>query len=252
MCTLSIINNIDEIIITMNRDEHRQRDEENYLINNNNNADKINIVYPVDSQAGGSWFGCNEKGVVLALLNRYQDPVSENKLSRGGIITMLSCAGNLEQVVNCFGTLQLERYNPFDLFIISNYGKIRCSWNGRLSTIEEINSNSGYIHSSSFVDREKTLLWRQNYFNQWMSKVGNEKLNEKYILKSIHLQQDKKNLSRSILMSREHSHTKSICQAKISTSTLDFNYYPQKILNQLKDFSDFHSPLIQSVHMAIL
>ena len=54
----------------MNRDELRTRQETNEILNQS--SDLTNYYHPVDLLSGGTWFGYNNKGLVMALLNRYQ------------------------------------------------------------------------------------------------------------------------------------------------------------------------------------
>ncbi len=234
MCTLSIFNNKDEIIVTMNRDEHRQREEENRLILNHKNSSKIKIVYPVDKLAGGSWFGGNEHGVVLALLNRYQDSVSENKATRGEIIPLLLGCEDITHILSQLDTLNTRRYNPFDLIIVTSNSSYCFSWNGESTQLTALDLEKPYFISSSSVDREAVLSWRQRFFSRLIKEKYPDKISAVQILKNIHLQQLKTDKSKSIFMSRDHSHTKSICQARISRTDLNFIYYPQKSLKKLR------------------
>jgi len=117
MCTLSAFQQDGDIIITMNRDEIRTRAEAKYLTQNN--SEKITTIYPVDTQAGGSWFGFNEKGLVLALLNRYQNDALDNAMSRGEIIPKMLKTGSIDQGLKYLEMMEVRQYSPFDLMLFS-------------------------------------------------------------------------------------------------------------------------------------
>ncbi len=239
MCTLSIIKIIgaghdDGLVITMNRDERRSRHEAAQPVINRNNPQQNTIIYPQDLHAGGSWFGVSDAGIVLGLLNRYQNPVYENLNSRGEIIPLLLSSGDLNHILSRLETLPFRHYNAFDLIMISTRKSYRFCWDGENTRLTLLNLEKAYFISSSSVDRERVLLWRESFFNGYIKQKSPEKLSAMQILRAIHLQQIENHKSRSIFMSRRHSHTKSICQVVLSETSLQFNYFPQKNLKQLK------------------
>ena len=70
MCTVSIVNRGDSILVTMNRDERRERSEEGMFSYRKQGVD---LLFPRDGLAGGSWIACSERGELACLLNRYDD-----------------------------------------------------------------------------------------------------------------------------------------------------------------------------------
>ena len=67
----------------------------------------------------GTWFGINQDGLAMALLNRYQDPIKDTKLSRGRFIPKLLLEKNFEAIKNKFQKLHDQNDNSFDLIILS-------------------------------------------------------------------------------------------------------------------------------------
>ncbi len=228
MCTLSVIKNEVGLIMTMNRDEHRLRHESEKL-SAVQLRDGCKVVFPTDLKSGGSWFGFNQRGVVLALLNRYQDPLKMDVISRGEIIPKALSQGISDNVFDFCGSLAVESYNPFDLIMISTGNCYQFKWTGNDYKIVPITINPSYFKTSSSVEMNSTLSWRSQFFEKWMKNNKNT-INSESILKNIHLEQAVENKSRSIFMSREHSHSKSVCQVLLTNSNLVFQYYPQSSL----------------------
>ena len=91
MCTVSFIPTGNKVIITSNRDEKIVRPAAFPPKKMMCTADGA-IYYPVDAQAGGTWFIANNKGDVGVLLNgAYQkhQPKPSYKQSRGSILPAL-------------------------------------------------------------------------------------------------------------------------------------------------------------------
>ena len=79
----------------MNRDESRARHEAGIKARE---ASKVNLLFPVDGLAGGTWFGINDSGVVMALLNRYQAQHVRNPITRGKIIPNCLSRGSYNNI----------------------------------------------------------------------------------------------------------------------------------------------------------
>ena len=75
--------------------------------------------FQVEHCLKGTWFGINQDGLAMALLNRYQDPIKDTKLSRGRFIPKLLLEKNFEAIKNKFQKLHDQNDNSFDLIILS-------------------------------------------------------------------------------------------------------------------------------------
>ena len=226
MCTLSLFQNNSELIITMNRDESRLRHEAGIKEHAFNG---IHTLFPVDGLAGGTWFGINDTGVVMALLNRYQDPQKQGAPTRGQIIPMALVEGNYKQVIQHLNNIDFRDFNPFDLFLFSLENNHHFSWNGQVMTTNKHTENALQF-SSSGLNTDVVLATRQARFKQqiplhktWQAAT---------ILTQLHLHQDPQDTSQSVLMDRPHTHTKSICQVRLNSRQSQFTYYPETSLNQ--------------------
>lgn len=200
----------------MNRDEVRGRDETNEIYQNEG------IYYPVDKTAGGTWFGFNQDGTVMALLNRYQDKQIDTVNSRGLVIPALLKSQNISVDLD---KLLEKDFNPFDLIIINHIQIIHCCWNGKELSIST--KSYPFFISSSSIDSQRVLNYRSRKFFDFDAASGRN------ILTDLHLFQDINNTSASIYMSRDITHTKSISQLCLKSESLNYHYFTEKNLAKL-------------------
>jgi len=226
MCTLSVLRLSNLLVITMNRDEARLRHEAGLKEQQKNG---IELLYPIDGQAGGTWFGLNNHGVVLALLNRYQDPQTSGAPTRGNIIPQALAYGDFNLVKKHLSDQNYQHYNPFDLLLISPGECLHLSWNGRRLSIYNANQEA-LLLSSSALNTDAVLAKRQERFQQWLTR--SPELSAAAVLQQIHLQHDLGSPADSVLMDRSDAHSKSICQVLLDANGCEFNYYPQDSLQQ--------------------
>ncbi|MFQ5837544.1 MAG: NRDE family protein [Thermoplasmata archaeon] len=115
MCTLLLLRQLVErypIFLVMNRDEAYRRPSEDPSLT----RDGRTIVAPRDLQAGGTWIGVNDLGLVVAISNRHEGTFDSSRRSRG-----LLCLEALERTsaldVKDFVERELleVEYNPFNL-----------------------------------------------------------------------------------------------------------------------------------------
>ena len=230
MCSLSIVERGAQRFITMNRDEARSRHEYPSLFS----ADATHpMVYPRDAQAGGTWFGVNGAGIVLALLNRYQDPQVQGKHSRGWLIPELlklpTVAAMRAQFDGVEPALFVSDYNPFDLVFIDAKHVLRLSWNGAQATWHE-HSAPCFFTSSSLRPLEVIAL-RETTFDDWQSKSAGTDLDAESILHTLHWA-DKADAQTAIRMRREQTHSKSLCQVTLASQTLRLSYWNEDALSK--------------------
>jgi uncharacterized protein with NRDE domain len=222
MCTLSIYSSKQQCIVTMNRDELRSRFEEGILFRRQDA--ELKYCYPVDADSKGTWFGANNNGVILCLLNRYQDIAQSNTLSRGIIIPTALKLGDAEKIKIHLKSLYYSSFQPFDLIMIYQQQLIHFQWNGQQATHQILEAKPWYMLTSSFLNAEQVKKYRHDLFKQWRIKLEDEKIHPEHIIKGFHLVQNETMKTHSILMEREKSHTKSIVQAHIKGKDLRLKY----------------------------
>lgn len=82
---------------------------------------KVRAIWPADGEAGGTWIGATDRGLVLSLLNLNPEesvalPEAGRLLSRGRVIpTLLGRSTRLQGVSSEIERLELDRLAPFRL-----------------------------------------------------------------------------------------------------------------------------------------
>ncbi|MEE1674673.1 NRDE family protein [Agarivorans aestuarii] len=223
MCTVSVLKLGQQTVVTMNRDEARHRHEAG--IKQQTHGD-TQLLYPVDGQAGGTWFGFNNHGLVLALLNRYQDPQHSGAPSRGKIIPQALALGSYQAVEQHLAEQNYQHFNPFDLLLVSAKHCQHFSWSGKHLSQQPLNDKAIQL-SSSALNTQQVLASRKLRFQQWLAQQPSS---AERVLSDIHLQQCQENRSHSVLMDRDEAHSKSICQVRLSSQHSEFDYYPEASL----------------------
>ncbi|MDP1931786.1 MAG: NRDE family protein [Gammaproteobacteria bacterium] len=233
MCTLTVIRGAHGLIVTINRDEQRTRQEVGTLLTGRSDVTGLYYCHPLDSLHGGTWFGCNSAGVVLALLNRYPEQPVEFPESRGLIISSLISYGSVAEILQLLREGAARNCNPHDLILIDKDTLVRCTWDGSTCQISEGHTRSAFMLSSSSVFPARTIAYRQELFQKWLNETEEDSRGATQILSQFHLQQDPADPSASVLMSRPHSHTKSITQARLAEDAVDFVYLNEATVRDL-------------------
>ena len=246
MCTLTIYSGKKRCVVTMNRDELRTRKEAGVLYSRSSN--NARLFYPVDLNSGGTWFGANNMGVILCLLNRYQAPETVNPKSRGTIIPEALEQGGVAAVSAWLERLEFSRYNPFDLFLVAKKKIIHFSWDSSVYQVEEIEAKHWFIFTSSSLLTEEVTAFRQNIFKAWTRELGKKLSHADEIIRGFHLIQIDGLESHSVLMEREKSHTRSVVQADLMGKELILKYIPEVLENPIDaPLSSAHIEKIQIV-----
>jgi uncharacterized protein with NRDE domain len=239
-----------KLIVTMNRDEAIDRLEgEPVTLYDDSGA--LDYWHPTDAPTGGTWFGVNGEGMVMALLNRYQDinlnqniPLqsqnlrsdhsfekhlkNDKYLSRGLIIPALLPCKSIEEVLRKCTTFDWSRYAPFDLFIFYRDGHHQLKWSNNVLSMMNDRSKAPFFYTSSSVDFEDAKLYRESVFKQF---VENSLPNKNFesaandAVSLLHESYCNRNRSLSINMRRPGRHTKSISQVRVNDG-LAMHYWP--------------------------
>ncbi len=112
MCTLSFAPTRNGFVAAMNRDESLAREIANppQIFSLPNTL----AVYPSET-SGGTWIGANDRGLLLALLNKNVDPGSKKQQSRGTLIPNLVAAHSLAEVEGRLRSTKIAGMLPFRL-----------------------------------------------------------------------------------------------------------------------------------------
>jgi len=219
MCTVTFLplSNTD-FILTSNRDEQKQRETlppKTYI------DDGVELFFPKDKLAGGTWIGTSSKKRLICVLNGAFIKHKRNtpyKKSRGVIAKELLKTTHL---LNSIEQLDLTKIEPFTMVIVD--------WNHQLSLYELIwdnhkkhfskLENKAKIWSSSTLYTEEVKETRKHWFQNWLQ---NNEFSTENILKFHHSEIGEK--EQSILMKRKNVETVSITSVKKTSNTISMLY----------------------------
>ncbi len=224
MCTVTIKRDADSVCVTMNRDEQRDRSEaglSNTILNN------VAMAFPQDGLSKGTWIGVGQQGVILCLMNRYDQAADPAAESRGNIIPDALAKGDFTEIIAWLEEgLAVATYNPFTLFVISMQHSIRFDWTGQHWHVEQLSSQVWYMATSSSEDSQQVSEYRAAQFDRWLR--TRESYNNDFPL--YHFQHDHQLPRQSVLVSRPKVHTKSITQVVMTSQQADIKYLPEDAL----------------------
>ncbi|AUC21122.1 MULTISPECIES: NRDE family protein [Polaribacter] len=229
MCTVSYLplgNN--DFILTSNRDETPLRNTippQNYIENG------VQLTYPKDELAGGTWIGLSDKSRLVCLLNggfKIHTRKSSYKISRGIIVKNILSADDGVAYVNNYDFTEIE---PFTLVLVD--------WKNQLETYELVwDGNTKHfnkllqepkIWSSSTLYTEEMKEMRQVWFSNWL--LENDEFHQEKIVE-FHQNENLGTLGTSPKMKREFVETVSVTSVKKEKSNVNITYLD--VLNPLK------------------
>lgn len=180
MCTVTFLplkNN--DFIFTSNRDETPLRKTiapKKYVEN------EVELRYPKDEIAGGTWIGTSDKQRLICVLNGgFKNHVRKlpYRMSRGIVVKEALMADDVLEYINSFDFTNIE---PFTLIIVDwKNGLIAFElvWDGMQKHLSQL-KNEPKIWSSSTLYTAEMKKEREGWFQNWLQE--NENYNQKDIL----------------------------------------------------------------------
>lgn len=220
MCTVTYLPiNKHNFILTSNRDEQATRitfPPKMY------HEGSIEMMYPKDKVAGGTWIGASTMKRLVCVLNgafiKHKRKLPYSK-SRGIIAKEILAA---EKLVPAVQNLSLVGVEPFTMVIVD--------WNNEVPELSELIWDTKTVYFSSLKNEPK--IWssstlytdeikevRKKWFSEWLK---SNKLNNKSILSFHHSEIGDK--SQSVLMKRSYVETVSITSVIKKGSDIVMNY----------------------------
>lgn len=205
MCTVTFLPLADDsFILTSNRDEQKNRETippKKYI------EDGVELIYPKDKIAGGTWIGTSSKKRLICVLNgafeKHKRKQSYTK-SRGVLAKeILKSENSLKYIED----LDLEGIEPFTLIFVDweeDLSVYELIWDENTKHFKKL-KNEPHIWSSSTLYEKEMRNVRQQWFEKWI--VENE-FSTNTILKFHHSEIGDK--EQSILMKRPNVETVSI------------------------------------------
>lgn len=162
MCTVTYVPLQEKgYFLTSNRDEAPHRAATGLM---DSLLDKTRVLFPKDSEAGGTWIGVNHWGVTLCLLNgafQLHQRRLPYRMSRG--LLMLDFLKQ-EKPVECFLSEDLQGIEPFTLVAVSTEALWELRWDGQSRFARELNNDEPHIWSSSTLYDTAMQRKRKGWF----------------------------------------------------------------------------------------
>lgn len=221
MCTLTFVpKSINDFIITSNRDEDPARAT---ISPARYEKDGVQLLYPKDALAGGTWIGVSTQNRFICLLNggfTIHKRADSYRMSRGVIVTKLLTAPNFKEAIKNFNFNEIE---PFTIIIVEwekTAAIFELVWDGTQSHFKE-KSWAPHIWSSSLLYTSESKKLREQWFSDFL--LSTLQPNAAEIL-DFHKTAGQKYTENALVMDRQFVKTKSITQVKKEVETIHMRY----------------------------
>lgn len=162
MCTVTYTPAGTKVLLTSNRDEKYTRlpaTPPSFYTNNQNT-----LVYPADTEKGGTWIAMKDTGEAAVLLNgafRKHRPAPSYQRSRG--LILLDVLSN-ERPSDFLNTLLLKDVEPFTLVLFENNSLSEMRWDGHKKNHRQLPASKAHIWSSVTLYDELIADKRARWF----------------------------------------------------------------------------------------
>jgi hypothetical protein len=120
----------------------------------------VHWLAPRDAESQGTWIGANDRGLALAILNRWHEsPIATEGpwTSRGLLVRDLLDAPSIAAVKHRLEGADLSVYQPFTLAAFEPGLDLSVfAWNGRAPVLDQV-PDTGLVLTSSGYDQEAAL-----------------------------------------------------------------------------------------------
>jgi len=220
MCTVTFLPLPNSnFILTSNRDEQPLRET---FAPKKYEENGIEMLFPKDKIAGGTWIGVSSKNRLVCVLNgAYKKHTRKEiyKKSRGVIAKEILKTSNLNKYID---HLDLEEIEPFTMVIVDwNDGVLNLFefiWDETKKYFNKL-KNEPQIWSSSTLYVDAIKQTREKWFHNWTT---NNEFTSSTILNFHHSEIGDK--EQSIFMKRSYVETVSITSVKKENTTIEMRY----------------------------
>ena len=168
MCTVTFIPLKERIFLTSNRDEKNVRASAVYPAVYEFPSGKI--MFPRDSDAGGTWISVHQNGNAIVLLNGglvKHIPAPPYRKSRGLILLDLI---DTHEPYQAFAKLDLDDIEPFTTIIWEHGTLHECRWDGFRKYTKRPDPSLPHIWSSVTLYTPEVIAKREGWFANWLNK----------------------------------------------------------------------------------
>ncbi|SRR5258706_2310774 len=169
MCTVTFIPVRDNFFITSNRDEKNNRKKAITPFVYNNNG--WNLVYPKDTDAGGTWIAVKENGDAAVLLNGafiYHAPEPPYRKSRGQLFLEVLATNHPAWT---FSKIDLMGIEPFTLIIFESNSLYEFRWDGIEKYCKQLSNSRPHIWSSATLYDGLVIKKREQWFAKFLNQT---------------------------------------------------------------------------------
>ena len=230
MCTLSWIRGATGYSVFMNRDEQPTRAPG---LPPAIHEGQVRWIAPIDGQSHGTWIGANDRGLTLAILNRWHESPMRAEgewISRGLLVTSLLGETSKDKVERRLREEPLGLYQPFTLVAFEiGRGARLFAWNGKELNLTQV-VETGLVLTSSGFDQEKATRDRGDLFRRWQEFVPPNRRSADSpppeAFERIHASHIPEKGPLSICMHRPEAGTVSCTRIDVGLETVDMTYIP--------------------------
>ncbi|NIJ43571.1 hypothetical protein FHR24_000010 [Wenyingzhuangia heitensis] len=164
MCTVTYVPTLKGFVFISNRDEQVERET---LPPAYYKELDVNLMYPKDNVAGGTWIGVSEQKRLVCLLNGgfiYHDPAIKYPKSRGVVVKSILTCNNLKTTLE---SIDLTDVAPFTLTVVdweSTNKAYELVWCNKTKHVTVLNADQPYIWSSSTLYTDEVKVLRKEWF----------------------------------------------------------------------------------------
>lgn len=151
------------VVVAANRDEALDRPSEPPGVLEGDPA----VIAPRDAEAGGTWLGYNDRGLLVGLSNRWTDATVRGERSRGLLVRDLLGAETADDAASAVEeAVRAASYEPFNLLVADDSAAVVFEWDGRLRVTEltpgvHVIMNAGWDDRFVPVEGQGELVERQ-------------------------------------------------------------------------------------------
>jgi len=235
MCTVTFLPyDLDGFLLTSNRDEMVTR--KNSLVPTKYFVNDIEVYFPKDQEANGTWIASSCNGFTLCLLNGAFERHSSNppyKRSRGLVLLDFFEYNSIDAYLSNY---DFEGVEPFTLILIENDNLkqlVELRWDGISTHTKSLDFSKPYIWSSATLYSKETISLREKWFRSWL--VNNPVYTPEQILFFHHFAGNDDGTS-NLIMQGHNRKTVSITSVVRSKTTHRIIYEDlvDKVLKQLR------------------
>ncbi len=220
MCTVTYIPHPKGYFLTSSRDEKSTRSKA--ILPSLYKIDNVSVIFPKDTDAGGTWIVLKENGDSVCLLNgAFENFVNKGNytISRGKIVLEIVTSDNL---LTAFNKINLQKVAPFTLIVINKNHLFECRWDAENKYCKALNNKMTFIWSSATLYDKTTQQKRQNWFNKFI--LSNKNPSQKDIF-YFHTDTGDGDAANDLLMNRDEQYfTVSISSIAVVENELNMHY----------------------------